>query len=82
MINEHPYEKIPKEKQWIADFVRARNMEITKMKKFGKPKEEQLAKDLIDHQNKILKMFLHTLLFTTHLSRPIDYKDIDEKDKD
>ena len=43
-INTHLYEKHPKEKQWIADFVRARNLEITKMKKFGKPKEEVLAK--------------------------------------
>ena len=34
MINEHQYEKFPKEKQWIADFVRARNKEITDMKEF------------------------------------------------
>jgi hypothetical protein len=47
-INEHPYEKYskdkPKERQWIADFVRKRGQEIDRMKEFPKPKPDE--KDL------------------------------------
>ena len=44
MINGHDYEKFPKEKQWIADFVSARNKEINDMKKFGKVKPDEREK--------------------------------------
>jgi len=81
-INGHPYEKYskdkdkPRERQWIADFVKQRNQEIADMKKFPKPKPDDKvnANELIKHQDNILKNFLHTLLFTTHLSAAIDYR--------
>jgi hypothetical protein len=38
MIYNHKYDKYPKEKQWIADFVKKRNQEIDEMKKFPRPK--------------------------------------------
>jgi hypothetical protein len=38
LINNHEYERYPKEKQWIADFVSKRNQEIAEMKKFPRPK--------------------------------------------
>ena len=40
--------------------------------------EKNLAKDILDHQENILKDFLHTLLFTTHLSKPIEYQELKE----